>query len=285
MPDFRYTFYLSSPSGGKWSDVFYRASSDLDQASLTMSSFLNRRCELLHSLNSIKKVRISQVDKPRVSTIKQINRGGANNDGGPAATSWAIVCNIGSTAVPSSRRWWCRGFPQVVAFRDPASGVDVILPGYLESLRSFFVMLQKDSWQIEPIQRVGVGGVNPVRIINVDGTFGNGITVLTTKLPHNLVQNDICIIQQMNKKDFPALNGRFKVLDAPTATTLDVQYRVAGNLNIPAVVGQVKKLVYVTGAIVNANSCGFSFIGERKSKNDLTGSRGARSAQRVRNLA
>lgn len=289
MALFKQVWTFNGPSG-IWSDVWYRAATNFQEASTIGADLIAQRVSLLHPVNRFKKVRVSTIAGIRQSVVIPINVRGTGNPTAaipganfPANEVESVTCNLGSAAFPSSRRWWLRGTPELAVFRQP-DGTPLVNPAFQMALNGFFLKLEQRNYVILARERVGNAQVFINKLLSVDGTAANGLSVLTLDLNAGVDVGNMITIAQANPKDVPALNGNFKVL-AVLGKTITVQYTTPGNRLIPTLTGYVKKLVYSETAVISAALCGFNSLGGRKTKNAVTGSRGARSAKRIRALA
>jgi len=270
---------------GVWSEVYYSMDSSLSVAAAFKISLLNARLRLLHPLNQLKKIRVSDTANPRASAVVQLNKPGldTNVDSGPAANSSAVVCTLSSTIFPSSRRLWLRGYTDDEAFRDRVTGNDRLSANFAADLKTWFQRLEDNDYCVNAQVRVGNAGVAYSKILSVNGTRGDGTSDVKINDNLPLLRGDTITLTLISKKDAPALSGRFTVLDY-AFPLIKIQYTTPLNSLVSTQTGRVKKYVPAQTAKINARSCGFAFIGSRKAKNIATGSRGARSASRIRNL-
>jgi hypothetical protein len=284
-PTFKTTWTFSSTNGGTWSEVWYRESADIAAASTFPQTFLNKRLKLLHQINYLEKIRVTSMVNPRLASVVNIRQPGLVTLDEPYPVQTAAVCIIKSTLIPCQRKWWCRGIGRVSVARDATTGRDVVGPVFATDLATWFSALNVIGYVILPQFKPGQGGVTLVATNSVDGTSNSGYSTVTTFGPHGLAPADFAQFGRQSKKDLPGLNGRFVVWSAPTATTFSIQYRTPENQNIITQTGYVKKYSPNFGALIDNTKSGFDYLGEHKSKNESTGSRGARSAVRVRTSA
>lgn len=286
MPIFKEIWSFSSSNSGTWSEVWYEEAGSIAIASSFSTGLLNARLRLASQLTVLDKIRVSQVDSPRVSVVKPVNLNGLvdaalNN---PLDDSWAVIVTLSSSAVAATRKWWCRGCGNQFG-RDAVSGRTVYSPEFAANMKSWISYTKAANFVVLKITPIGQGGVVKVRATSANGTANNGTTTITTQAAHGLLVDNLVAITQANKKELAGLNGRFRVLAVTDATHFTVQYRTPDNVDIPMATGYARKIAFMTGAVIDPAISGVSFVGSRKTKNVSTGSRGARSAQRIRNLA
>jgi len=286
VPIFKEIWSFSSSNSGTWSEVWYEEAASIAVASSFSTGLLNARLRLASELTVLEKIRVSQVDSPRVSNVVPINLNGlvVASQYKAMDDSWAVIVTLSSSAVAATRKWWCRGNAQQ-ATRDEVSGRTIYSPVFIANMKAWLNMVKAANFVVLKITPIGQGGVIKVRTTSADGTADNGVTTITTQVAHGLLADNIVAITQANKKELPGLNGRFRVLTVPTPTTFTVQYRTPENQVQAMATGYARKIVFMSGAIIDPAISGISFTGSRKTKNVSTGSRGARSAQRIRNLA
>jgi len=286
MAIFKQVWTFNGPSG-VWSDVWYRSAASFAVASEFTPDLIAQRCSLLHPVNVWKKARVSTITGTRQSAVIPINVRGTGNPAGidpsinfPANETEAVICTLGATAFPASRRWWCRGTAELAVQRNTI-GTPVVAPAFQMALNGFFGKLESRNYVILARERVGAAQVFINKILQVDGTSADGLSVMTMDQLAQVDAGNMITIAQVSAKDLPALNGNFKVI-ASAGKTITIQYTTPENRLIKTLTGYAKKLVYSELAVIVAASSGFSALGGRKTKNGVTGSRGARSAKRIR---
>jgi hypothetical protein len=265
-----------------WSEVFYCQGGSIQDVARFTGEFLNDRLRLLNQTCHLRKIRVSEVGNPRVSTVVSINKPGLSA-GVPLEDGVCAVVNLASTVVPSSRKWYLRGLTQGDISRDLDSGADTIAPGFKQNLDTWILDLANpaNKYEVLPQSRVGQNGVVLVRVLSVNGVAGNGKSIITTDQAHGLVAGNTCIFSLIDQKVLPGLKGKFTV-ESVDGLTFTVAYKTPGNANITAVVGKVKKYAVVTGAFINANVSGWSHSHVRKTRNFSINSRGAARSTKIR---
>lgn len=293
MPIYKEVWNFRSNTGGTWSDVFYSEAAALADAANFGNAFINKRLALLHPLNTFTKIRVSEDQNPRVSTIVNINRKGTGNYGidpdnppGPSNLGEAAVVTLASSAVAASRKWWLRGMPENGVSRLNETGEDYLAPKFAEALDSFLNTIARPNttYIVHKISPAGQNQVVSVDVTRVDGSAANGFSILTCTAPPLVIQGNQIILSQFNPKDFPGLNGTFTV-KAVNGNNVTIPYVTPESANLIPLTGKAKKRVVVPGAKLTRSLCGFSFLGTRQTKNPATGSRGAKRAVRIRVLA
>lgn len=288
MPDYKtvWSFFSAGTKGGSWSETWYRTAPNLAAAATFGTVLVNSRLDILNGINTLQKIRVSEVLNPRVTTVVNIRKNGTPgfSAGGPAPIDSAVVVTVSSSVQPATRRWWCRGWDVGDATRDKTTGNDVFDPTFVTGVATWLVQLNQNNFEVLPLQKPSTVGFTPWQVISADGTSANGQTVLSTSNLHNLLPGDSLIAYRFSKKELPGLSGHFSVL-ATTATSITIPYSTPENLKLAGVYGFVRKLGYISGAIIDPNISGPQFLGGRKTKSPFTGSRGARSANRKLRLS
>lgn len=281
MADFKevWSYASSGTKGGLWSEVFYSQASNLQSASTFTGKLISKRLDLLNKVNTLLKIRVSQVGSPRITTVVNIRQNGNRHGSAPATIDNAIVVTLSSSVQPATRRWWLRGWDQADAVRDQVTGNDTFSATFLTDLAAFISSLKDNSYEVLPLQKTNQVGFGYQNIQSVDGMTLPGFSTITLDVAPSVVIGDVAIISQVSAKDLPGLNGHYTVT-AVLGKTFTVKYTTPGNVIVTAHQGRVRKLGYISGAIIDPNLSGAAFIGGRKSRSPFTGSRGARSANR-----
>ena len=283
MPsDFKcvFNFFSTGKKGGTWSEVWYRSANDLNSAVQFSQRLINLRLDLLHPINILSKIRVSQVGSPRITSIVNVQKNGYQfAPTTPAPIDSAIVCTLSSSAHAATRRWWLRGWDASFAKRDSDSGNDTFSAGCINGVKNFLTEAAASSFEILPLVKSSVGGFAYIAVTKVDGTAANGTSVLTLAAapPGGLPMQ--VILGRFSKKDLPGLNGTYTVL-AAGALSVTIPYSTPENQMIASPDGRLRLLGYLSGAVIDPTISGPSFIGSRQTKSPFTGSRGARSANR-----
>jgi hypothetical protein len=272
----------SAENAGTWSEVFYVQAATLDSALSISPAFINKRLKMLGKTNFLEKIRVSEITNLRNSQPKRINLPGLWETGNPYPDSVACVMTLVSKEIKATRQWWMRGINDDFANRDPITGRNKITGDGLQAMNTFLQALQDGTYLILPKVNQAAIGNPPNPVTTVDGLTTPGFSILTTKNAAALVAGQIIICQRFSKKDLPGLNGKYKVL-AAAGNSVTIQYRTPLNKAIEGVTGQIQLYVPNVGAIINRSVSFFNFLGDHQTKNELTGSRGAKSAVRVRN--
>lgn len=285
MPLFQEIWSFVGNSGAKWNEVQYCVASTLADAAVYSPAFRKRRTDLLHFTCTWTKVRVTQVSDPAVHTLVNINAHGTfPGSSNPANPGEAAVINLSSTVRSGTRRLWMRGLPEKAVQFEPVTGRSFLDPQWAGLLTTFISGIANvtNQYAIKK-KKVGIGnGIVKSRILQVDGTAANGTSVIKFKDNPLLVANDYVEITRAEPKLLPGMKGPFKVL-AAAGVDVTIQYSTPANALIKSDKAMGAKLSYWEDAVINASASGFNFGGVRKTKNDATGSRGARSAQRIRN--
>jgi hypothetical protein len=266
-----------------WSEVYYTSQSSLDNAATFSKPFIDGRLRMLAATGGLSKIIVSDVANPRVTVPVDINRAGMNGvpAAGVADAEAAIVLQLRSTAKDAKRFLWLRGFTEGDVSRDPTSGVPALSPIMRVKVINWVQLLNLNNYIIHKLYRVGDTIPKYNRITTVDGTSANGLSVLTTQNAPGVVANDRIIISQMPGKDLPYLKGSFEVL-AVSVSSVTVAYSTPGNVLVKPPAGKFRVEKYRTDTRIDGDWWRLANLGSRQTKNGETGSRGARSAKRLR---
>lgn len=288
MALFQEVWTFNASSGAVWNEVHYSVASSLANAANFSPAFKKRRTDLMHDTCTWRKVRITQVGDPTVHTLVTINARGTWNPvagpGQPANPAEAAVINLSSTAHGGTRRLWMRGLPEVAVQFNSVTGQSFLNADWAEKLTAFISGLANPAagYALKKKKSGIANGIVKTRILQVDGTAANGTSKITVKDAPLVVAGDMIQISTAEPKLFPGLRGPFKALEV-VDKVITIQYSVPQNELIKSDKAYAQKLAYFEDAVINAAVSGFNFGGSRKTKNASTGSRGSRSAQRLRN--
>lgn len=282
-----WAFQASGISGGNtWTEVYYSTAGSITQAATFHPGFLGLRLAMLHPTARLNKIRVSDIGNPRITSLVKVgSQGTADAAQQPAPIDSAIVCTLNSITGPGRRKLWLRGWSIGTglglgdAFRDPASGNDVFTAGFKQKLKSWLIGLASNAYIVLVRTKATVAGFQPFDVTNADGTSADGKTVLTLVQQPTFAVNDNILATKFSTKDLPSLSGTFKVI-AVAANKVTITYTTPSNLAFNTPGAQVRKLVYLETATIDAPSSGPDYIGGRKSRGAFFGTRGARSAHR-----
>lgn len=272
---------FSSSNAGDWSEVFYKQAATLEQAQAISRAHMSKRLDLLSSVCYLEKVRTSEITNLRNAGTKNYGRQGQWDTGNPQVDAAACVVQLTSKVIPSSRKWWMRGINNDFVSRDAITGREVLTPLASGALQSFLDSLEANQYMVLPKINQAAIGNPPNPVTQVDGTTNPGFAILTTKNAAAFLAGQIIIASQFSKKDLPGLSGQFKVI-ASAGNLVTINYTTPTNATIVTVTGKLSLYQPNVGAIISGSASAFAFYGDHQTKNVLTGSRGARSAARVR---
>jgi hypothetical protein len=276
---------FTSTNGGTWSEIFYVQSATIDQAANITPGFINKRLAMLHPLNFLEKIRVSENNNLRNSKVIKIALNGLwQGSTQPYPVSSAAVITLRSTVIPSSRQWWLRGIARDFCFREATTGRDELAAAALTALNTFLQELQDKQYIVLPKVNQTAIGVPPNPIVGVDGNTVKGQSLLLLQNQQVFAPGSFINLTKFSKKDLPGMNGRYKVI-AQNANQISVKYTTPNFQIYLGLQGFVQPYVPNVGAIISKPASYFNFFGEHQSKNAYTGSRGAKSAARVRSLA
>lgn len=289
MAIFKEVWQFSSPGitgASVWSEVYYSSSGSLAFAAAFGQNFLAKRLALLHPINILNKIRLSDIANPRATTLVTIGQSGTGLPTlTPAPIDSAIICNLASTVAPGRRKLWLRGWIGAGGgyggdgYRGSQTGSDFFSSIFKANLAAWFGKLQDNGYIVLVRQKANVVGFTPFYVSKVDGTAGNGYSVITTNGATGFAIGSQAIFARFSKKDFPALNGVFTVVNA-AGNQITIPYVTPENQALIPTTGYVRQLGYLSTAVIDASISGPTFITGRKSKGPFSGSRGAKSATR-----
>jgi hypothetical protein len=283
MADFKMVWNYISPgsTGGQWSEVTYKQAGSLSEAATFTKGVASARMEFLNKLNTLVKVRVSQVGNPRVTTIVNFAWNGQGAGDGPAPIDSAVVLNLASTVLPARRKFWLRGWSIGDALRLATNGSDWFNPIFVQNVMAWIKAMAGDSYEILARQKPATAGFGYSNLLTVDGSTKNGWSKLTLQTPLAAPPAGVTglIVGQVNQKDAPKLDGVFTFYIDPTGG-LWIPYQTPEGQVLTLTTGRVRYLGYITGAIIDPAASGISYLAGRKSKSPTTGSRGARHANR-----
>lgn len=284
MPTYRVVWEFNMNTGNTFDEVYYREATDANEAAKLIPSLQAARLELLHPLNTFIRVRSSNVAASRDTGINTLNISGTyTNDQGPSVPGATIVFNLGAQGA-GTRKLWMRGFASSAYRRDNTTGRDILLSYVDESFKTFAAALKRNGYGLRKLTAISnnptsVYSKNP--IISVDGTVGNGTSVVTYKNAMTYPVPGRVVIGSTSKKDVPGLNGHFSIISQAGAT-VTIPYSTPNNILTTKAGGYIRQETYGATAVFDPALCGFSNLGTRDTKSPLSNSRGARRARRLR---
>lgn len=289
MPLFKEVWHFESSPSGSWNEVYYSEAPTLDYAADFPPTLLQDRLNLLHPVNELAWIRVSDVQIPRVATVRPINRKGERflslvDADGPANLDEAAVITLSSTVVPASRKLWLRGMAETDVSRDRSTGQTIILPTFRGLIDAWIRRLASANNNYVIKTRTRVGQVDVVRgnIIKLAPSLNPTMTDITTDPVLNVGSGDRIVVNSADPKITPGLRGEFAVYGA-IGGVITIPYRLPLDQVLTTVArGYVFRSLLRSGAIINPKASGFAYLGSRRSKNERTSSRGARRAQRLR---
>jgi hypothetical protein len=282
MPTYKTTWNFVENNGSSFSEVLYQNNDTAYDAASSYNSLVNARLALLHPLNQLQSIRSSNILSTRDTAIYIYNLPGtAISTGGPLPAGACAVFQLGSAA-GGTRKLWMRGLPSAWYARSNITGFDQPPPSFQVAWQAWFSALVKLGYGTIRLTPVGVGPVSKATVTQVDGTAGNGVSLVTTAVPHGLSPGEVCIIARASSKDAPALNGKYSVITTPTATTFTIAYNTPNKVVVMTPGAYVKVAVYVGTNIFSILLMNFSHYGTRTTKAPLFHSRGAKRAKRIK---
>lgn len=282
MAIFRVTWEFIGPNGQQWNEQYHWEGSTPGAASTVTTDTRNARLAFLHPLNMLLAVRSTQVDAQRVTGFTKYRLAGtAVGTFGPEVNSTAVVCGL-STATAGSRKIWFRGVPDNMVVRSTTTGLDAPEASTLLLLKTFFDQIRLEGYGMRKLQPKGVGLLENLKIISVDGTARDGTSTVTLSRAPGYAYPSRVVIGGASKKDLPQLNGHWQLLAAPVGVTVRIPYQTPQGLLVTGGNGYMRQELYGAFGIFVPGACGFSNFGSRDTRTPLSRSRGARRAARLR---
>lgn len=281
MPTWRVVWEFIESNGSSFNEIFYKDADQISSAVEVPQTLINARLPMLHYLNTLLRVRVSNTQALRQTGTKPINLVGTyGGQSPPLPVGDACVLALASNA-GGSRKLWMRGLPDIYQARDNKSGQDAPQGPLLKLLDTYYNELSKAGYGIRRLTPPAPGPLANVKITQVDGTAKNGTSVLTfQQAPGYAVPGQI-VIGGASKKDLPGLNGVFSLI-AVNGALVTIPYQTPGGLVVTTTTAHARQAVYQATAVFTPSLCAFDHFGTRTSKNPLSRSRGARRAARLR---
>jgi hypothetical protein len=284
MATFKTVWQFVENNGATFSEIWYKDGGSITTIVDPNSLSIQTRLNFLHPLNTLVRIRVSQLGVLRNTVNVLINRAGQGPfPQQPLPVGAAMVCQVAGIG-GGSRKWWMRGNSKTDYSRNSINGVDQPAQGFLQNLAAMFTALNGDGYGILRLTPIANPAVQISKITQADGKTTPGSTVLTLNQALPVIAGATVIISRVNPKELPRLNGRFTVL-AVVGNTLTINYATPQNQIVPILQGFIKQAVFDATHLVDPTRSGFDHLGTRTSKNPLSGSRGAKRAARIRNLA
>jgi hypothetical protein len=282
VPTYRNIWTFTGQDGGSWNEVYYE-----DQSSISATgpglNLINARLNLLHPLNKWRAIRIVDVDVPRATRPITLNLAGGNDGGGagPAPNSESIVCAMSSLA-GGGRKLWLRGAPDSFIIKSPVTGADAPPASLTKFLGYFFAQLKVNGYGIRQLSGIVPGPLSPLKILKVDGTAGDGTSLVTLAVAPGYPFPSRVTIGGASKKDLPALNGQWSLVQAPAGAVVRIPYQTPAAGIVMGGSAHMRQAIYHTTHVFDPASCAFDHYGSHSTRSTNFRSRGARRAQRLR---
>lgn len=286
MNTYRVVAEFAENNGATFEEVYYTDDSNPTNAAKWGPSLIKARLLLLHPLDTLVRIRASQVDAARVTAVNITNLPGTSSPpafGGPLPVGAAVVCTLTGTT-GKSRKLWLRGCTAVDFQRDQTTGKDFPTPTLLAKLQGFFNALKSNSYGIRILKPPSGGVFSKFSIVSVDGQTVPGQSTLTVQNGGLWPTNTRILIGLASKKDLPALNGQWTIGNG-VGNFITIPYRTPRDTIVPGGIAYVRSALYNATDVFDPSRCRFDHMGTRTSKNPLSRSRGARRAARIRSLA
>ena len=281
MPTYKLVFEYTESNGSSFNEVFYRDAADIATAKVLPFNTVSARLPMLHPLNTLRRIRVSNTTALRDTGTINLNLPGLyGGTSGPLPVGDAAVLALAGVG-GGSRKLWMRGIPDAYQFRDTKSGRDAPPPFFVGLLTDYFAALNKDQLGIRRLTPPAAGPLSNFKIVSVDGTAKNGQSILTFAQAPGFPFPGQIVIGGASKKDLPSLNGVYSIIQN-LGLTVVIAYQTPNGLLVLTTTAKARQALYQATAVIDQNACSFDHYGTRTSKNPLSRSRGARRAARLR---
>lgn len=284
MPVYQLNFAYTQAEKG-WSEIYYITQPDLAGVKVQVGIGLQTAMvNFRNQLTRLQSCRISDIANNRTTVVQVIGRNGTNNGLTADVASTAGIVTLKENLFLGTRKVWLRGISDsdVVRLLD---GNDNPSPGFILGMANYFDAIAFAGLQIRSLVKIQdppIGRMAKTSILSIAGLAQSGVVSLTTELPAAFIVGDRVKISQMSPKDFPGLNGLYKVKAvANNGLTFTVEWNPPTALAQAVVKGKVRPVVYNYG-VISANDCTFYSFAPHKTGKNPRGGRGARSALRLR---
>lgn len=295
MPKFRATWDFSGAEGSTWSEVYDDGSADATQVSVTRGSpVVIARLKMLHRTCQLDKVTVRDAEAPGKPPlefrIRLVGTAGDANDP-PANTDEAAVirlsCRSADNLTSSTRSIWIRGLPEAAVARNKDTGRPEVDNAWEGTMHQWLTQLKAANYGMWPRTRsLTGGGAARAYIKDIVGNPGQDVTDLKIDAGFAVVKGDLIQINGTSPKTLPGMRGQFRVVGKTPAGVGETKDTVSVSYRCPSVdppgSGYFYVLVRPTFCTVVPAQSGFAYLGSRQTKKPLTGSRGRRSAVRLR---
>jgi hypothetical protein len=282
MATFKVIFEFIEANAAGFNEVYYRDASSAADALKFPSTVISARLALLEQTNTFVRLRSSQADGLRVTSMLPINLKGiiTYSNSGPAPAGVAIVCGLGG-AGGGTRKLWLRGASEAWIERNGQTGADQPRPTLQKNLTTYFTELQNAGFGIRRLSPPAPGPLAYRKILTVDGSRGDGTTDVTLDAPPGYPVPGRVIIGGASKKDLPALNGHFTIIKVNGAV-VTIPYVTPNDQKLDGAAAKMRQEVYQALSVFQLSLCAFDHFGTRTTRAPLFHSRGARRAQHLR---
>jgi hypothetical protein len=277
MANFKVDFLFSQPDRS-WHEVYYRTGDSLAAVANIPSVVITTSLAFRSRLTVMRKITVTDTVNTRLSVIKTINRNGtdAPSTGTPDITSTAARIKLSSPSIGSSRSVWARGLVDADVIRNQDSGVDSPSGFLLSAIDNFVYALANNFFVNRGLVPPSTPGYDWKTISTIQKVNDGSIKILFMSAVGQAVGTFIQIAQ-VDPKDWPALNGRYKLLavDGSIATIGYNTHRAVGTYDVKK--GRGRQSEYRYGFLSSFIS-GFSGFTSRKTGGSPLVGAGRRSA-------
>jgi len=278
---FKVVWEFAESNGSTFEEQYWVQADDVVQASKIFTNLRTARLGLLHPLNTWQRIRASDPTANRVTAVNNLGLSGqfptANS---PLPVGASIVCAL-QGASGGSRKLWMRGSDSSVYLRDKTSGRDIVSPQLKGLLDGLFRALALNSYGIRRLKPRDNLVLPNFKVSSVDGTTNDGQAKLTLERAPGWPVPSRVVLGSFSKKDLPALNGHFSVLNVVN-NVITIPYQTPNAQKVDTTTGYARLEQYYNLSVFDPNGCAFDHFGTRTSKNPSSRSRGARRAARLR---
>ena len=290
MAVYRHIWQFLNGDGSTWQEIWYHQGSNLaTELTSIPATLVDARIQLLMSQHNLMRIRIADTGGNRsTGVVPYVLHGGIDNTvfrTAPPGASMVIQCS-GSTG--GQKHWWMRGGAGT-DYQNDSAGNPSVSPGWRTKFNTLIQQIVAYQYGLRVRQtRTQQPYSNVPSIASASG--GQAVLTLQNQRADILAGSQI-ICGTFNKKDLPALNGIFTVravgtvAGPPVVTTLTIDYALPNGQSAVAINrGRIRPYVATSVSTMGLTSLQLVYMGTRITKGPRANSRGARRAQRIRQL-
>lgn len=279
MPFFKMVHQFTEADDG-FTEVWYREAADLTAASVFSPTLIWNGILFRNALTVWRTIRVSDVANNRNSILVKIGQAATFSNSTPSVSNTALVYTVVSPSVGASRQVWFRGLDQNAFGRAPTSGVDRPNTTTLTQIFNYLLKLQDAGYRVRSLKKITESGMSFRNINGITVTADSGFVTLNYTGDIVAIDSEI-IVSQINKKNFPGLQGKFKVQPGSTVGNAIIRYNYHFAGPWPQLTGRFRPAVYNYGAF-NLTRSDWSKLASRDTGGNPIHGRGRRSSSRIR---